>query len=207
MLDEMGKSIDAVTVSTPDHMHAAAALMAMRMGKHCFCQKPLTHTIYEARADGRGRPREEGRHADGQPGHGRRAACARRPRWSRPACSATVKEVHVWTNRPIWPQGGDRAASRSRCPPNLRLGPVARPGARAALRRRLSSVRVARLVGLRHRRAGRHGLPHRQHALHGPRPARTRPRCRPRPRATTGQLSRSGRSSTSSSRPTTGARP
>ena len=49
MLDEMGKSIDAVTVSTPDHCHAPAALMAMRMGKHCFCQKPLTHTIYEAR--------------------------------------------------------------------------------------------------------------------------------------------------------------
>ena len=49
MLDEMGKSIDAVTVSTPDHIHAPAALMAMRMGKHCFCQKPLTHTIYEAR--------------------------------------------------------------------------------------------------------------------------------------------------------------
>ena len=49
MLGEMGKSIDAVTVSTPDHNHAAASLMAMRMGKHCFCQKPLTHTIYEAR--------------------------------------------------------------------------------------------------------------------------------------------------------------
>ena len=49
MLEEMEKSIDAVTVSTPDHTHAPAALMAMRMGKHCFCQKPLTHTIYEAR--------------------------------------------------------------------------------------------------------------------------------------------------------------
>lgn len=42
MLDEMGKSIDAVTVSTPDHMHAAASAMAMRMGKGCFTQKPLT---------------------------------------------------------------------------------------------------------------------------------------------------------------------
>ena len=45
----MHKSIDAVTVSTTDHMHAPTALMAMRMGKHCFCQKPLTHTVYEAR--------------------------------------------------------------------------------------------------------------------------------------------------------------
>lgn len=52
MLEEMDKQIDAVTVSTPDHTHAAAALMAMRMGKHCFCQKPLTHTIYEARLMG-----------------------------------------------------------------------------------------------------------------------------------------------------------
>jgi len=49
MLEEMGDKIDAVTVSTPDHTHAPAALMAMRMGKHCFCQKPLTHSIYEAR--------------------------------------------------------------------------------------------------------------------------------------------------------------
>jgi len=52
MLDKMGDKIDAVTVSTPDHSHAAAALMAMRMGKHCFCQKPMTHSIYEARLMG-----------------------------------------------------------------------------------------------------------------------------------------------------------
>ena len=45
MLDEMGKNIDAVTVSTPDHTHAAASAMAMRMGKACFTQKPLTRTI------------------------------------------------------------------------------------------------------------------------------------------------------------------
>src|SRR5262249_40183395 len=49
MLDDMGKSIDAVTVSTPDHTHAAASAMAMRLGKHCFTQKPLTHSLWEAR--------------------------------------------------------------------------------------------------------------------------------------------------------------
>ena len=46
---KMEKDIDAVTVSTPDHTHAVASAMAMRMGKHCFTQKPLTHTLHEAR--------------------------------------------------------------------------------------------------------------------------------------------------------------
>ena len=46
---EKEKGIDAVTVSTPDHTHAVAGIMAMKMGKHCYCQKPLTHSIYEAR--------------------------------------------------------------------------------------------------------------------------------------------------------------
>ena len=49
MLEEMGDKIDAVTVSTPDHTHAPASVMAMRMGKHCFCQKPLTWSVEEAR--------------------------------------------------------------------------------------------------------------------------------------------------------------
>ncbi len=50
MLDEMHKSIDAVVVSTPDHTHAVAAVKAMKMGKHCYCEKPLAHCIFEARA-------------------------------------------------------------------------------------------------------------------------------------------------------------
>lgn len=49
MLEEMEKQIDAVMVSTPDHNHAPASAMAMRMGKHCYCEKPLTHTLYETR--------------------------------------------------------------------------------------------------------------------------------------------------------------
>ena len=50
MLDAVGKDIDAVAVSTPDHMHAAAALAAIRMGKHVYCEKPLAHSIAEVRA-------------------------------------------------------------------------------------------------------------------------------------------------------------
>ncbi|MFC1640162.1 FAD-dependent oxidoreductase [Gemmatimonadota bacterium] len=48
MLEREGDSIDAVTVSTPDHTHTVAAMMALRMGKHVYCQKPLTRTIWEA---------------------------------------------------------------------------------------------------------------------------------------------------------------
>ena len=49
LLEEMAKEIDAVVVSTPDHNHALPSVMAMRMKKHVYCQKPLTHTVYEAR--------------------------------------------------------------------------------------------------------------------------------------------------------------
>jgi len=109
MLEEMDKSIDAVTVSTTDHVHAPAAAMAMRLGKPCFCQKPLTHTIYEARVRGE-LAREKklatqmGNQGTANPGVRHTAAV------TRSGVLGTIKEVHIWTNRPIWPQGGDRAA-------------------------------------------------------------------------------------------------
>ena len=117
LLDEMGKSIDGVTVSTPDHTHAPAAIMAMKMGKHCFCQKPLTQSIYAARrmaevAREMKVATQMGNQGTAEPSLRKAAALLRA------GCVGTVKEVHVWTNRPIWPQGVDRPESEP-CPPHV----------------------------------------------------------------------------------------
>ena len=109
MLEEMGNSIDAVTVSTPDHTHAPAAALAMNMGKHCFCQKPLTHDIYEARRLGdiaREKKVATQMGNQGTAGSSLRKCAA----LIRAGVVGPVKEVHVWTNRPIWDQGQARPA-------------------------------------------------------------------------------------------------
>jgi predicted dehydrogenase len=126
MLDEMCGCIDAVTVSTPDHVHAPAALMAMRMGKHCFCQKPLTRTIYEARLMARV-ARENNLATQMGNQYTAHSSLRRAAAVVKSGVLGTLKEVHVWTNRPIWPQGGPRPKSVA-CPPhldwNLWLGPA-----------------------------------------------------------------------------------
>lgn len=107
MLEELGSSIDAVTVSTPDHSHAPAALMAMELGKHCFCQKPLAHSIFEVR-----RMAEVARHKKLATQMGNQGTAGDNLRryaamvWA--GAIGEIKEVHVWTNRPIWPQGISR---------------------------------------------------------------------------------------------------
>jgi predicted dehydrogenase len=103
MLDKE-KNIDAVTISTPDHTHAVAAMWAMERGIHVYVQKPLTHNIYEARklietARKYGVATQMGN--QGHSGEGVRQLCEMI--WAGEI--GNVKEVHVWTNRPIWPQG------------------------------------------------------------------------------------------------------
>ena len=98
------KDIDAVVVSTPDHTHAVAAMAAIKLGKHVYVQKPLTHTVYEARklteaARKRGVMTQMGN--QGHCSEGIRLCCEMI--WA--GVIGPVKEVHAWTNRPIWPQG------------------------------------------------------------------------------------------------------
>ena len=118
MLDQMGKDIDAVTVSTPDHVHAPAAMMAMGMGKHCFCQKPLTHSMYEARMMG-----ELARKQKVATIMGVQGLCTEDhrllPEWVWAGVLGQVREVHIWTNRPIWPQGIDRPRDTPPAPQGL----------------------------------------------------------------------------------------
>jgi len=107
MLEEMGPSIDAVTVSIPDHCHGLASAMAMGMGKHVFCQKPLTQTVFEARqlrdlAAKKKLATQMGNQGSASP------ALRRAVEVIQAGVIGQVSELHVWTNRPIWPQGLDR---------------------------------------------------------------------------------------------------
>jgi predicted dehydrogenase len=111
MLDKYGGEIDAVTVSTPDHNHAPASVMAMRMGKHCFCQKPLTHSIFEARTMAQVAKEKKVATQMGNQGTSE-TALRKSAAMIKAGVIGKVSEVHVWTNRPIWPQGGPRSAAK-----------------------------------------------------------------------------------------------
>ncbi len=107
MFDEMAKGIDAVIVSTPDHFHAIAESAAMRLGKHVYGQKPLAQTIYEARYLGNlaretGLVTQMGNQGSAADGLRRAVECIQS------GIIGQVREVHIWTNRPVWPQGLDR---------------------------------------------------------------------------------------------------
>jgi predicted dehydrogenase len=104
MLDEMEKTIHAVTVSTPDHTHFVASMAAMQRGKHVYTQKPLTKTIYEARQMALAARKYKVATQMGNQGHAQ-GTLRRNVELIRAGIVGRVSEVHVWTNRPIWPQG------------------------------------------------------------------------------------------------------
>ena len=104
MLDER-KDLDAVVIATPDHHHALAARMAMERGLHVYVQKPLTYSVHESRTLldlSRKNPKLVTQM--GNQGHssndGRRVV-----ELIRGGAIGKVSEVHIWTNRPVWPQG------------------------------------------------------------------------------------------------------
>jgi len=112
------EKLDAITVSTPDHTHAVIAMTAMKMGKHVFVQKPLTHTIKEARLLAQEAKKRNLVTQMGNQGHskeGARLICE----WIWDGAIGDVREVHVWTNRPIWPQGIDAPKEIPSVPPTL----------------------------------------------------------------------------------------
>jgi hypothetical protein len=118
LFEEMGGGIDAVTVSTPDHMHAIIASLAMKQGKHVYCQKPLTQTIYEARylrdlAKSGNLVTQMGNQGSASDGLRRGVECIQA------GIIGPVREVHIWTNRPVWPQGMDRPAGSDPVPDSL----------------------------------------------------------------------------------------
>lgn len=107
MFDEMADGIDAITVSTPDHMHFPAAMLGIMHGKHVFCEKPLTHTVAEARQLRLAAAKAGVATQMGNQGHANNGTRLMRE-WVQAGAIGKVREVHHWTNRPIWPQGIDR---------------------------------------------------------------------------------------------------
>jgi len=120
--DDVMKNVDAVTVSTPDHHHALAAVLAMRMGKHVYVQKPLAHTVFEARLMREVAAKNKVCTQMGNQGtteNGLRRAVEA----IQDGVIGDVKEVHVWTNRPVWPQAPEvtdkKMPKTAECPKNI----------------------------------------------------------------------------------------
>lgn len=129
MLDERG-DIDAVAVATPDHLHAAPVMAALKKGKHVFCEKPLAHNLVEVRTMTEAARAAKVATQLGNWGHaneGIRLICE----WIWDGAIGDVREVHAWAHRPggWWPYGIDRPADTPPVPPGLDwdlwLGPAA----------------------------------------------------------------------------------
>jgi len=118
MFDEMSGSIDGVMVATADHSHALIAATALSLGKHVYCQKPLTHSVYESRLLTKLAVRHKVATQmgnQGNSGHGVRQLCE----WIWNGEIGEIKEVHAWTDRPIWPQGLQRPVEVMQIPKTL----------------------------------------------------------------------------------------
>jgi len=128
---EKQKDIDAVVIGTPDHFHAVAAMAAMQLGKHVYCEKPLTRTIFEARTLIQAARKAKVATQMGNQGHAMesiRVLCE----WIQDGAIGKISEVQAWTPHPVWPQGMGRPTDTPPVPETLDwdlwLGPApARP--------------------------------------------------------------------------------
>ena len=115
---ETQKDIDAVVIATPDHLHYVASMAAIKLGKHVYCEKPLTHTIAEARslADAARKANVATQMGNqGNAGEGVRLI----QEWIEDGAIGTVREVHCWTNKPECPAGIDRPTDTPPVPEGL----------------------------------------------------------------------------------------
>tara|TARA_R110000868_G_scaffold408293_7_gene691081 strand:+ start:34651 stop:36114 length:1464 start_codon:yes stop_codon:yes gene_type:complete len=118
LLEKEHKNIDAVSVSTPDHMHAVQTMAAMQLGKHVYVQKPLTHDIYEARMLTEAAQKykvvtqmgNQGASGDG---------VRQMMEWYNAGIVGNVSKVYVWTDRPVWPQGIPWSKNKAPIPAGL----------------------------------------------------------------------------------------
>jgi hypothetical protein len=146
MLDKEHKHIDAVSVSTPDNCHAVAAMAAMQLHKHVYCQKPMTHDIYEARmlTEAAKRYKVVAQMGNqGSSGDGVRLM----QEWYNAGLIGDATAIHVWTNRPVWPQGGLKPTGKDEVPAELNWDLWQGP-----------AVQLAGLVALWYGRPWRYGL-------------------------------------------------
>ena len=118
MFDEMGKSIDAIMVATPDHTHAGVTAHAITLGKHCYTQKPLTHSVYESRLLTKLAKKYKVATQMGNQGNSF-DWCRQIAEWIQSGVIGDVYEVHCWTDRPIWPQGLMKPNDTPKCPKTL----------------------------------------------------------------------------------------
>ena len=117
MFDEL-KDYDAVCISTPDHHHFLATMRALKAGKHVYCEKPLTHSIGEARAINEAAKAAKVATQMGNQGNAGENI-RQTTEWIQSGAIGTIREVHAWSDRPIWPQGIERPEGTHEAPADL----------------------------------------------------------------------------------------
>jgi hypothetical protein len=110
--------IDAVIVGTPDHTHAVVASAAIKLGKHVYCAKPMARTVYEARQIAKAAREAKVATQMSTQSIASETACLTEELIQSGAIGP-VREVHVWTDRPVWPQGMRRPPEKPRVPSHL----------------------------------------------------------------------------------------